>query len=98
MKLRLTLNVILLLSLLASAPAKQASPVSTQTPQNKPSKDSKEVVRISVTLVQVDVTVTDGKGRPITDLKAEDFEVFQNNRPQHITNFSYMTPLSPAAA
>lgn len=90
MKLRLTLNIILLLSLLASASAKQAAAVSSQTPQNKTTKDHKEVVRISVTLVQVDVTVTDGKGRSITDLKPEDFELFQNNKPQHITNFSYV--------
>ena len=48
------------------------------------------MVRISVTLVQVDVTVTDKKGKPVTDLKPEDFELSQDNRPQHITNFSYV--------
>jgi VWFA-related protein len=45
----------------------------------------------------VDVTVTDRKGQPVTDLKADDFEVLQNGRPQRITNFSYASA-QPAAA
>lgn len=49
--------------------------------------------------MQIDVTVTDGKARSITDLKPEDFEVFRNEKPQHITNFSYMAaPPNQAAA
>src|SRR5205085_8102382 len=55
-----------------------------------------EVVKIGVTLVQIDFTVTDKNGKPISDLRADDFEVLQNNRLQHVTNFSYVTP-SPAA-
>ena len=72
----------------------QAAPPTPKQTQEK--KDG--VVRISVTLVQVDVTVTDRKGKPVTDLKAEDFELFQNTRPQHITNFSYVSaqPAAPA--
>jgi hypothetical protein len=38
-------------------------------------KEKEDVVRISVTLVQVDAVVTDAKGRYITDLKPEDFEL-----------------------
>lgn len=75
MKLHFASIVILLVSLLASASAKQSTTASSQTPQNKTTKDNKDVVRISVTLVQVDVTVTDRKGRSITDLKPEDFEL-----------------------
>jgi VWFA-related protein len=48
-----------------------------------------DVVRISVTLVQVDVTVTDRKGRQVTDLKPEDFEIYEDGRPQRISAFSY---------
>jgi VWFA-related protein len=92
MKLRSPLIPILFLALPASVTS------SAQTPQDKPKE--KEVVRISVTLVQVDVTVTDGKGRAITDLNADDFEVLQNNKPQHITNFSYSgaPPPQPGSA
>src|SRR5690348_9274782 len=43
------------------------------------------VIRINVNLVQVDAIVTDSKGNRITDLKAEDFEIFQDGKPQAIT-------------
>jgi len=43
-----------------------------------------------VTIVNVDVTVSGKKG-PILDLKPEDFEVFQDGKPQPITNFALYT-------
>ena len=49
-------------------------------------------IRVTVNLVQVDVTVTDSKGRHVTDLKAQDFEILQDSKPQVITNFSSVTP------
>src|SRR5882672_1178333 len=45
-------------------------------------------IRVTVNLVQVDVTVTDSEGRHVTDLKAQDFEILQDGRPQVIANFS----------
>lgn len=48
------------------------------------------VIRINVNLVQIDAIVTDGKGRPVTDLKAEDFQILQDGKPQVISNFSYV--------
>ncbi len=56
------------------------------------------VIRISVTLVQVDAVVIDGRGRPVTDLRAEDFELLQDGRPQKITSFSYVPVAAPAVA
>lgn len=43
-------------------------------------KEKEDVVRISGTLVQVDAVVTDAKGRYITYLRPEDFELFEDNR------------------
>ena len=48
------------------------------------------VIRINVNLVQVDAVVTDAKGKPVTDLKAEDFEVLQDKKPQKIRNFEFI--------
>lgn len=66
-----------------------------QTPIGMPAPDSQSssdlVVRITVNLVQVDASVTNSKGKPVADLKPEDFEVLQDGEPQKITNFSYVT-------
>lgn len=59
------------------------------TPSPNPSDD--EVVKISTTLIQVDVTVTDKNGKTITDLKQGDFEIFENEEIQEITNFSFVS-------
>jgi VWFA-related protein len=48
------------------------------------------VLHVEVNLVQVDAEVTDGNGRPVTDLTAADFEIRQDGRPQTIANFSYI--------
>jgi VWFA-related protein len=42
---------------------------------------------LEVGLTNVDVIVTDGHGAPIHGLAAADFEVFENGKPQPITNF-----------
>jgi VWFA-related protein len=62
------------------------TPVPTPVPV-----ETDDVVKISTTLIQVDVTVTDKNGKIITDLKPEDFEVFENGERQNITNFSFVS-------
>jgi VWFA-related protein len=62
---------------------------------------SPAVIRIDVNLVQVDAVVTDSKNRHVDNLKAEDFVILQDGKPQAITNFSYITTgngTAPAAA
>jgi VWFA-related protein len=63
--------------------------------QTRPSDE--DVIHINVNLVQVDAVVTDSKHHLVTDLKAGDFQVLQDGKPQKITNFSYVS-LKPAAA
>jgi VWFA-related protein len=48
------------------------------------------VIKISTNLVQVDAVVTKG-GKQVTDLTAADFDVFEDGKPQVITNFSYVS-------
>jgi VWFA-related protein len=68
-----------------------------QTPTPKPAEDD-DVVKISTTLIQVDVTVTDKGGKIITDLKPEDFEIYENGEKQDITNFSFISNIKPQTA
>ena len=47
-------------------------------------------LRIPTTLIQVDVSVTDEKGRIVENLKPEDFEVYENGVRQKVTTFSFI--------
>ena len=51
--------------------------------------DEREVVRISTRLIQVDVSVTDKKGNPITDLRPDEVEIYENGKLQKISNFAF---------
>ncbi|MFN0278844.1 MAG: VWA domain-containing protein [Pyrinomonadaceae bacterium] len=66
----------------------------TPTPAASPSADD-DVVRITTKLVQLDLLVLDKDGKQVRDLKAEDFEVRQDGKPQAITNFSYVNTEKP---
>jgi VWFA-related protein len=53
---------------------------------------------VEVSVTNVDVVVTDSKGRPITDLTAADFEVRQDGVVQPLTNFSFIRNAPPVPA
>jgi len=46
------------------------------------------VFRGGISVVPVDVRVVDGSGRPVTDLKQEDFTIKEDGIPQVVTHFS----------
>jgi VWFA-related protein len=50
-------------------------------------QDKEEVVTVKSTLVNIDVTVKDKDGKYVTDLKPEDFEVFENGVRQKVEFF-----------
>jgi len=45
------------------------------------------VERIEVSVTNVDVVVTDFAGRPLYGLTRDDFEIFEDGKPQKVTNF-----------
>jgi VWFA-related protein len=53
-------------------------------------------IRTTTTLVQVGVSAHDSKGRPVTDLKKEDLELFDNGKQQEIALFYGETGSAPA--
>ncbi|MDQ3711492.1 MAG: VWA domain-containing protein [Acidobacteriota bacterium] len=69
----------------------------TLTPTPKLVAEDDDVVKISTTLIQVDVTVTDKNGKIITGLKPEDFKISENGESQEITNFSFVSASSDSA-
>ncbi|HBB94348.1 MAG TPA: hypothetical protein DC054_03065 [Blastocatellia bacterium] len=57
--------------------------------------DDQDVIKVTSNLVSLDVIVKDKKGKPITDLKAEDFAISENGVQQKIEFFdSTLTSLS----
>ncbi|HSD46772.1 MAG TPA: hypothetical protein VLB87_09110, partial [Pyrinomonadaceae bacterium] len=55
---------------------------------NVHAQEPQDLVRISTNLVQVDVVVTKD-GKQVTNLKPEDFEIFEDGRRQPITSFGF---------
>ena len=63
----------------------------TATPTPTPTKsDDDDIVKITTTLIQVDAVVTDKNGKIVTDLKPEEFEIYENGQKQNLTNFSFI--------
>lgn len=77
-------------------PAPQTLPPAPQTQPPAPQAGA-PVFRGRTTVVPVDVRVTDRNGRPVTDLTADDFAIFENGVRQTVEYFSAQ-PLTPASA
>lgn len=67
-----------------AAPAVSLAPVRAGTREEV---DDGDVVRVDTQIVSVPVVVTDGAGRALTGLRAEDFLLFEDGRPQKIASF-----------
>jgi VWFA-related protein len=71
---------------------KQETPAPTPTPEpeiksgNEPAGD--DVVKVSTDLVSFPVSVFDRRGRNIFDLKKEEFQIFEDGKPQEIAFFA----------
>ena len=57
-------------------------------------RDSSTTFKVRVNVVLVRVVVRDQKGKAIDSLKKEDFQLFDNRKPQTISTFSLETPAS----
>jgi VWFA-related protein len=77
-------------------PAK--SPNAQQPSENSElvTQDSAATFKVHVNLVLVRVVVRDNQGKVVTNLRKEDFQLFDNRKPQAITSFSTETPESQA--
>ncbi len=90
---RVVCSSLVLCLLLVPAVGQQSQQPSPQPsaskPLSPPDDDTQDVVRITTNLVQVDVVVTKD-GKQVTNLTPDDFELFEDGRPQKITHFSYV--------
>lgn len=93
--------VALVLPVRAQQPQQQDPPapwrVTTPAnpPQDKPTSEDDDVVRITTNLVQIDAVVTKDN-KPVTGLTEDDFEILEDGKPRVITSFSYVSMVKPA--
>jgi VWFA-related protein len=60
----------------------------TQTNSSTEEVGAGDVVRVETQLVSVPTVVTDRNGHPVTGLRAENFALFEDGKPQRVTNFA----------
>lgn len=76
------------------APQPQVVPVNPRQgpaapPKTKPAPPGKGAIRSTVSLVEIDVQVTNRDGKPVKGLKQEQFSVTEDGKPQKISTFEY---------
>jgi VWFA-related protein len=84
--------VLLGLTLLSSAIYSQTAPQTSASDQRSQGQDA-PLITINVVRVNLLVSVTDNKGKLITNLKKEDFRVYEDDRLQTIIDFTRETEL-----
>ncbi len=73
--------------------AQQPAGPAARPPSASEEESGQTRIQVEVTRVNVLFTVTDKKGRFVTDLGRNDFEVLENKRPQNIMEFTAETDL-----
>lgn len=61
-----------------------------QIPSPSPA-EADEVVRISTSMIRVDVTVTDKKGKVVRDLRPDEIEIYENGEKQKISGLTFIS-------
>lgn len=77
------------------APPQPAPPKGDAAPASQSevsTRDNPATFRVKVNLVLARVVVRDSAGKVVTNLKKEDFVIFDNHKPQVISSFSLETP------
>ena len=72
------------------APTSQTQSPSADAPEMS-SQDAPVALRVRVNLVPVRVVVRDAQGHAVAELHKEDFQLFQDGKPQEISNFAVQT-------
>jgi VWFA-related protein len=81
---------------MAAAPAPAAPAPESADAAEMSTQEASVPLRVLVNLVPVRVIVRDAKGHAVATLHKEDFQLFQDGKPQIISNFSIETPDSAA--
>src|SRR6476646_8812617 len=76
----------------APQPGQTGTPPATESTESEIStKDSDAAIKVEVNLVLVPVVVKDSSGNPVSGLRKEDFQIFDNGKAQTVSTFSVET-------
>src|SRR6185312_16510641 len=87
--MRRTLSAVLLVAGLAVAVRGQQATGTPQTPPDQPT------FRVGTRLATIDAVVVDDKGRHVTDLTPDDFEIVERGKTQTIRQAVYVRTVAP---
>lgn len=69
-------------------------PGQTVSPAPTPPSSEDEVVKISTNLIQLDISITDRDGNPISDIRPDEIEIYENGKRQEISSLSFLSNVS----
>src|SRR5262249_5963861 len=94
---RVVIGLVLALSLsslvTAQRPPQQAPSAPAAPPATPAKPQDEQTISVEVNLVNILFTVADRKGKFVTNLKKDDFKVYEDDKAQTISNFSSETDL-----
>ena len=85
----LLLPAVVLIAVAGSAAPRQTPPSADAQATSEAQEPQQPVFRTGINFVRVDVIVTDDDGNLVTDLTADDFEVFEDDAPQTVETFEF---------
>ncbi len=72
-----------------SSPDKTVEKDDGKSPVEKKQENDDEVIRIETDLVIIPAQISQRSGKPVTDIKKEEFKIFENGQAQEIAYFSH---------
>src|SRR5437667_1490880 len=95
---RLVAGFVLCVAMSSFGTAQRGQPQQKGQPQQRPAEApakaaDDQTISVNVDLVNILFTVADKKGKFVTNLRKDDFRVFEDEKAQNITNFSGETDL-----
>jgi len=91
-------SCVVVMAVMGAGQATEGAGQSSAAQKKEPVYQSQSVLRATTRLVIVDIVAVDDKGRPITDLTADDFTVSEDGKPQKISDFSFHQPMTAGPA
>src|SRR5881296_2056568 len=90
---RLVMGLLLCAALSSFAAAQRGQQPQRPAPEPPAKAADDQTISVNVDLVNILFTVADKKGKFVTNLRKDDFRVFEDEKAQNITNFSGETDL-----